>query len=52
MSARITRREMFKQMVRIVEKRSTCLRSKVAAIIEKDGRVISIGYNGPASGFP
>lgn len=49
---RITREEMFKEMVRTVEKRSTCLRSRVAAILEKDGRVISIGYNGPASGFP
>lgn len=52
MSKRITRLEMFKEMVQTVEKRSTCLRSKVAAILEKDGRVISIGYNGPASGFP
>ena len=49
---RISRQEMFKEMLQAVEKRSTCLRSKVAAIIEKDGRVISIGYNGPASGFP
>lgn len=48
---RITREEMFKEMLRTVEKRSSCLRSKVAAIIEKDGRVVSIGYNGPASGF-
>ena len=52
MPTRITRKEMFKEMLRTVEKRSTCLRSKVAAIIEKDGRVISLGYNGPASGFP
>ena len=52
MSNRITREEMFKEMVQTISKRSTCLRSKVAAIIEKDGRVISIGYNGPASGMP
>ena len=52
MSNRITRQEMFKEMVTLISKRSTCLRSKVGAIIEKDGRVISIGYNGPASGFP
>lgn len=52
MSNRITRQEMFKEMVTLISKRSTCLRSKVGALIEKDGRVISIGYNGPASGFP
>lgn len=49
---RINRDQMFAEMLKVIEKRSTCLRSKVAAIIEKDGRVISIGYNGPASGMP
>lgn len=52
MSNRVTRQEMFKEMVQLISQRSTCLRSKVGALIEKDGRVISIGYNGPASGFP
>ena len=50
--SRISREEMFCGILEVVEKRSTCLRSKVAALIEKDGRIISLGYNGPASGIP
>ena len=50
--SRISREEMFCGIIRVIEKRSTCLRSKVAALIEKDGRIISLGYNGPASGMP
>lgn len=49
---RISRREMFKEILGIIEKRSTCERKQVAAIIEKDGRIISTGYAGAPSGLP
>ena len=47
---RISRDEMFCKICQIVAQRSTCLRSQVGALIVKDGRIISMGYNGPVSG--
>lgn len=49
---RISRDEMFLEMAGILSKRSTCSRSKVGAMIVRDGRPISCGYNGPVSGAP
>lgn len=49
---RISRDRMFSQICHIVAQRSTCLRSQVAALIVKDGRIISMGYNGPVAGMP
>jgi dCMP deaminase len=49
---RKSREEVFMEMVRVLEQRSTCQRAKVAAIIVKEGRPVSVGYNGPASGVP
>ena len=49
---RITRDEMFAQICQVVAQRSTCLRSQVGALIVKDGRIVSMGYNGPVSGMP
>lgn len=49
---RISRDQMFVGICRVVAERSTCLRSQVGAIIVKDGRVVSMGYNGPVSGMP
>jgi dCMP deaminase len=49
---RISRDDMFTQIVQVVAQRSTCLRSQVGALIVKDGRIISMGYNGPVSGIP
>lgn len=37
-------------MLNIVKKRSTCLRRDVSAIIVKDNRIISTGYNGSPKG--
>jgi len=37
-------------MLSIVKKRSTCLRRDVSAIIVKDNRIISTGYNGSPKG--
>jgi dCMP deaminase len=47
---RPTRDDVFMEMSRSLEKRSICKRNKVGAMILKDGRPITVGYNGPASG--
>lgn len=41
---------MFKEIVQIVSKRSTCKRLQVGCIIVKNDRIISMGYNGVTSG--
>lgn len=41
----------FKKILKVFEQRSTCIRLKVAAIIVKDGRIISTGWNGVPSGM-
>jgi dCMP deaminase len=38
--------EYFMRIAQVVAKRSNCLKRKVAAVIVKDGRIISTGYNG------
>lgn len=35
-----------------VSRRSSCDRAQVGAVIVKDKRVVSTGYNGPAASFP
>lgn len=49
---RISRDEMFLEMAEVLAKRSTCIRSKVGALVVRGGRIISTGYNGPVSGAP
>lgn len=49
---RISRDEMFSKICQVVAQRSTCWRSQVGALIVKDGRIVSMGYNGPVSGMP
>ena len=49
---RISRDTMFIKICQVVAQRSTCWRSQVGAVIVKEGRVISMGYNGPVSGMP
>jgi dCMP deaminase len=44
--------EVYLRMLDIFARRSTCVRRQVAAIIvDEDGKVIAIGYNGVPSGF-
>jgi len=43
--------EYFMKITRLVSERSTCLRRKVGAIIVKDKRIISTGYNGAPRGL-
>jgi len=44
--------EYFMQIAYLVAQRSKCLRRKVGAVIVKDRRILSTGYNGPPKGFP
>ncbi len=43
--------EYFMEIAELVKQRSTCLRRKVGAVIVKDKRILSTGYNGPPSGL-
>ena len=43
--------EYFMSIAELVSKRSTCLRRKVGAVIVKDKRILSTGYNGAPSGI-
>ena len=44
--------EYFIEIAKVVAKRSTCLRNKVGAVIVKDKRILTTGYNGAPSGMP
>jgi len=41
----------FMEIARIVSKRSTCIRRRVGALIVKDKRILSTGYNGAPMGL-
>jgi len=43
--------EYFMEIARQVATRSTCLRRHVGAIIVRDKRILSTGYNGPPKGL-
>ena len=42
--------EYFLKMAHLVAERSTCLRHHVGAVIVKNRRILTTGYNGAASG--
>jgi dCMP deaminase len=42
--------EYFVEIARQVATRSTCLRRQVGAVIVRDRRILTTGYNGPPSG--
>jgi dCMP deaminase len=44
--------EYFIEITRAVAKRSTCKRAQVGAIIVKDKRILTTGYNGAPRGLP
>ncbi|ADC65525.1 CMP/dCMP deaminase zinc-binding protein [Ferroglobus placidus DSM 10642] len=44
--------EYFMEIAKVVAKRSTCLRQNVGAVIVKDKRILSTGYNGAPMGLP
>lgn len=41
----------FMEMAHVVAKRSTCLRRAVGAVVVKDNRILTTGYNGAAQGL-
>jgi dCMP deaminase len=49
---RPSRLDMLMEIAYVVSERSTCNRLHVGAVLAKDGRILSIGYNGPVSGAP
>ena len=40
------------QITHLVAQRATCLRRKVGAILVRDKRILTTGYNGPPAGLP
>ncbi|MCL4426197.1 MAG: dCMP deaminase family protein [Firmicutes bacterium] len=40
------------EMVRVVARRSTCLRRQVGALLVKDRQILATGYNGAPTGLP
>jgi len=44
--------EYFMNIANIVATRSTCLRNHVGAVIVRDKRILTTGYNGAPSGLP
>lgn len=49
---RFSRDELLGNIAKLVARRSTCLRSSVGAVLAREGRIISMGYNGAPSGMP
>lgn len=43
--------EYFLEVAQLVSKRSTCLRRRVGAVLVKNKRILSTGYNGTPSGL-
>lgn len=43
--------DYFMQICHVVATRSTCMRRKVGALLVKDRRILSTGYNGPPKGL-
>jgi dCMP deaminase len=49
---RLTRQEYLTEQVKLAARRGTCLRAQVGALLVRDGRIISTGYNGSPPGEP
>lgn len=49
---RLSRDLMFMQMAELLRLRSSCNRGQVGALIVRDARIVSTGYNGAPSGAP
>lgn len=48
---RVSWDEYFMEISEVVKTRATCLRRQVGAVIVKDNRIITTGYNGSPSGL-
>lgn len=49
---RPTRDEMLMDVAQVVAQRGTCSRLRVGAVIARDSRALSMGYNGVPAGMP
>lgn len=49
---RITRDALYMSIAGLFSQRGACERAKVGAVIIREGRIISTGYNGPPKGTP
>jgi dCMP deaminase len=43
--------EYFLEIARLTSKRSTCIRRQVGAVLVKDNRIVTTGYNGAPAGL-
>ena len=48
--SRISFEKLFVETTKLVAKRSSCVKAQQAALLIKDNRIISFGYNGPPAG--
>ena len=48
--SRISCEDLFVKTTKLVAKRSSCVKAHQAALLIKDNRLISFGYNGPPAG--
>ena len=48
---RPSRDEMLMDITRVVATRSTCQRAQVGAVIAREGRILTMGYNGAPAGM-
>jgi len=48
---RFSRDELLGNIAKLVARRSTCLRSSVGAVLAREGRIVSMGYNGAPAGM-
>ena len=48
--SRISFEDLFVETTKLVAKRSSCVKAQQAALLIKDNRIISFGYNGPPAG--
>jgi dCMP deaminase len=49
---RIERKELMLSISRLLGQRGTCPRARVGCVIERDGRILSTGYNGSLPAHP
>ena len=49
---RISKKELMLQISNSLGQRGTCPRARVGCVIEKDGRILSTGYNGAPPKMP
>ena len=49
---RLSREEALMRTAEVTAERSTCSRRKVGAVVARDSRIISTGYNGAPTGMP